>query len=239
MLLDIQLSTVQLPLLLVELVLLVATVSLLILNRKDAKSREAMMDHFSSVADVITRQEYFVAVVDGIRRAERRLCGSVTGSPPSHEESEVITQILGAVNDAAKRGVEIRYLLPLLPDRLQMAKKYGVVGAQVKLHPALLISDARYMLIDEKEVLVGVPERRGKNEPTRKGYSIPSESVSHLFKVQFENQWSGKEAKTYEQYLSELVGQARVSNPNISAELIANNLAIEKDDVEVALTKNA
>lgn len=237
MLLGLQLGTVQEPLLLVELILLVTTVSLLILNRRDLKSREVMMNHFSSVADVITRQEYFVAVVEGIRRAEKRLCGSVTGSPPSQEESEVVTQILSAVSDAAKRGVEIKYLLPLLPDRLQMAKKYRVAGAQVKLHSALLISDARYMLIDDNEVLVGVPERKGKNEPTRKGYAIPSESVSHLFKVQFEGQWAAKEAKSYEQYLSELVEQAKVSNPSISAELIANNLGIEKGDVDVILRK--
>ncbi len=239
MLLDIQLGTLQLPLLLVELVLLVTTVSLLALNRRDAKSREAMMDHFSSVADVITRQEYFVAVVDGVRRARKRLWGSVTGSPPSSEESEVIEQILGAVNEAAKRGVELRYLLPLLPDRLQMARKYKVAGAQVKLHPLLLLSDARYMLVDDTEVLVGVPERRGKNEPTRKGYSIPSESVASLFKAQFESQWAAGEAKSYEQYLSELVGQARASNPSISSDLIANNLGIESADVDAVLSKNA
>lgn len=238
MALGIQLGDLQLPLLLVELILLVATVALLTLNRKDVKSREAMMDHFSSVADVITRQEYFVAVVDAMRRAEKRLSGSVTGSPPSQEETEVITQILSAVSDAAKRGVEVLYLLPLLPDRVQMGRKYIAAGAEVKFHPSLLISDARYMLVDDNEVLVGVPERKGKNEPTRKGYSIPSESVAHLFKMEFESQWNSKESKSYAQYLSELVTQARASNPNISIELMANNLGIEKGEVESILKKS-
>src|SRR5207249_536747 len=145
-----------------------------------------MIDHFSSVADVITRQEYFVAVVDAIQRGERILCGSVSGSPPTHEEGEVIQQILDAIVDAARRGVKMRYLLPLAPDRLQMGKRYKLSGAEVKFHPSLLISDMRYMLVDDRLVLVGVPERKGRNEPTRKGFTIPSESVTHLFKTQFD-----------------------------------------------------
>src|SRR3989475_9969379 len=106
MVLQVELGTFQLPLLIVELFLLVATVSLLVLNRREQKAREKMIDHFSSVADVITRQEYFVAVVDAIQRAERSLCGSVSGSLPTHEDGEVIQQILDAIADAGRRGVE-------------------------------------------------------------------------------------------------------------------------------------
>src|SRR2546428_13933688 len=107
-----------------------------------------MIDHFSSVADVITRQEYFVAVVDAIQRAERSLCGSGSGSPPTHEEGEVIQQILDAIADAARRGEKMRYLLPLAPDRLQMGerdKRHGAVG---KFHPSLLLHDMRDMLVE-------------------------------------------------------------------------------------------
>jgi len=237
--LQVELGTFQLPLLIVELFLLVATVSLLVLNRREQKAREKMIDHFSSVADVITRQEYFVAVVDAIQRAERSLCGSVSGSPPTHEEGEVIQQILDAIGDAARRGVKMRYLLPLAPDRLQMGKRYKLGGAEVKFHSALLISDMRYMLIDERLVLVGVPERRGRNEPTRKGFTIPSESVAHLFKTQFETEWSSKEAKGYQEYLGQLVAQARVSNPSVSVELVAGNLGVDREDVEAVIRSAA
>ncbi len=106
MLFQIELGNFQLPLLIVELFFLVATVSLLVLNRREQKSKEKMMNHFTSVADVITRQKYFIAVVDAIQRAERYLCGSVTGSPPTHEEGEVIQQILSAISDASRRGHE-------------------------------------------------------------------------------------------------------------------------------------
>jgi len=233
-LLQIELGTFQLPLLIVELFLLVATVSLLVLSRREQKSRERMMDHFNSVADVITRQEYFVAVVDAIQRAERLLYGSVTGSPPTHEEREVIQQILTAISDASRRGVKSRYILPLAPDRLQMGKRYKLSGAEVKFHPSLLISDMRYMLVDDRLVLLGVPERRGRNEPTRKGFTIPSESVAHLFKNQFEEQWSSGEAKEYRQYLGELVATVRTSNPGVSVDLVAGNLGIDREDVIAA-----
>jgi hypothetical protein len=235
--LGLDLATVQLLLLAVELVLLVATVLLLVLNRRDMRSREVLMRHFTSVADVITRQEYFVAVIDAIQRAERKLIGSVTGSPPSTEESEVIQQILQSLAEAARRNVAIRYLLPLSQDRLQMGRMYTLSGASVRFNPSLLISDMRFMCTDDRLVLVGVPERKGKNEPTKKGYSIPSESVANLFTAEFEKLWNSPESKSYEEYLQELVAKARESNPRISVDLISSNLGIERADVEGALAR--
>jgi hypothetical protein len=228
-------ATTQLLLLVVELILLVATVVLLWANRREARSREALIRHFSSVADVITRQEYFVAVIDTIQKAEKTLFGSVTGNPPSPEEGEIVQQILDALGGAAKRGVKMRYLLPLSPDRLRMGGLYTKSGAEVRFNPTVLISDARYMCTDGKLVLVGVPDRSGRNEPTRKGYSIPSESVCRLFANEFETQWNSTESKGYNSYLRELVGQARTANPTASPDLIAANLRIEKDDVVMTL----
>jgi len=223
--------SLQVLLLFVELFLLVATLALLLLSRRESKSREMMMQHFSSVADVITRQEYFVAVVDIIQKAEKWLCASVTASPPTPEEGEVIEQILKALKDASGRGVSIRYLVPLSPDRLQMAKKYKSSGAEVRLHPSLPFSDVRYTIVDGKITLIGVPARKGKKEPTRKGYSIPSESVAQLFKSNFESLWNSPDSKPYDAYLKELVSQAVGANSNISEELLASNLGLDKDEV--------
>jgi len=237
--LGLDLATVQFLLLAVELVLLIATIFLLLLNRREAKSRETMMQHFSSVADVITRQEYFVAVVDAIQRAEKTLAGSVTGSPPSSEEGEVVRQILGAIAEAAKRKVQVRYLLPLAPDRLRMGRMYQANGAEVRFNPSLLVSDVRYMCVDRKLVLIGVPERNGRNEPTRKGYTVPSESVAYLFGTQFEEQWASKDTRSYQDYLKELVSQAMGSNPSLSLDLVAANLGVGKEDVTAALGRTA
>jgi hypothetical protein len=228
-------ATTQLLLLVVELVLLVATFTVLWANRREARSREALIQHFTSVADVITRQEYFVAVIDTIQRAERSLLGSVTGSSPSSEEGEIIQQILDTLKGATVRGVSIRYLLPHSPDRLRMAGLYARNGADVKFNHSVLISDARYMCADGNVVLIGVPDRSGGNEPTRKGYSIRSETVSRLFAKDFEDQWNSPDSIGYEDYLRELVGKARASNPTASPELIATNLRIGKEDVMTTL----
>ena len=228
-------GTVQELLLAVELVLLVATLSLLVLNRRETEAREVLMKHFSSVADVITRQEYFVAVIDAVQRSQRTLVGSVTGNPPSNEEGEVIRQILNSIAEAAKRRVAIRYLLPLAPDRLRMGRLYTRSGAQVKFSPAVLISDARYTCVDGRVVLVGIPDRSGRNEPTRKGYAMESETVARLFVKDFEEQWKAPGSLTYEDYLQELVGQARASHPSASADLMAGNLGVGKEDVEGAI----
>ena len=228
-------GTIQVLLLAVELILLVATLSLLALNRREIGARETMMRHFSSVADVITRQEYFVAVVDAVQGSKQTLVGSVTGSPPSTEEGEVIRQILNSISEAAKRGVDIRYLLPLAPDRLRMAGLYSKNGAKVKFSPAILVSDARYMCTDSKVVTIGVPEREGKNGPTRKGYTVQSETVSRLFTRDFEESWGSDQSKTYEQYLKELVGQARSGNPSASPGLIAGQIGVATEDVESAI----
>ena len=230
-------GTIQLLLLAVELLLLVATLILLILNRREVKARESLMQHFSSVADVITRQEYFVAVVDAIQRSEKTLVGSVTGSAPTTEEGEVIHQLLASIGEAAKRGVSIRYLLPLAPDRLRMAKLYSARGAEVAFSPSLLMSDARYMCTDDEMVLVGVPEGRGRNQPTRRGYAIPSETVTHLFVADFEAKWNSPDAKSYDLYLTELVEQARAANSKASVKLIADTLGIATEDVDLAVQR--
>ncbi len=114
-----------------------------------------------------------------------------------------------------------------------MGKRYKLSGADVKFHPSFLVSDMRCMLVDDRLVLLGVPERKGRNEPTRKGFTIPSESVAHLFKTQFETQWN--EAKGYQQYLGELVATARTSEPSVSVELVAGNLGVDKEDVVAAV----
>ncbi len=149
----------------------------------------------------------------------------------------MIHQVTNAISQAVAKGVQVRYLLPSAPDRLQMAQKYVNAGAEVRFNPEVLVSDARYMVVDNQSVVIGVPERRGRDEPTRKGYVVPSESVASLFREEFEKRWTSKEAKAYLTYLGEVVGKARQSNPSISTELIATNLKVDRKDIDGILGK--
>ena len=88
------------------------------------------------------------------------------------------------------------------------------------------------MVVDEGTVVIGIPERNGKDQSTKRGHNITSESISSLFKERFERLWDSEEAKSYSQYLLNLVERARQTNPNFSAGVIAKNLRVEREDIE-------
>lgn len=232
-----QSDLVTFALLIVEPFLLLVTLLLLILNRREQRGRDSLLERLSAATDVVSRQEYFVAVLGALQSAMGYVYGSVTGAAPQPEETEVVHQLIDAMSLAVGRGAKVKYLLPLVPDRLQVAQMYSQAGAEVSFNPGVLVSDARYMIVDDKEVVIGVPERKGRNEPTRKGYVVPSETVAALFKAEFEAKWGSAETKTYEDYLAEVVTNARRSNPAISSELISANLKLDRKEVERALAR--
>jgi hypothetical protein len=230
--LNLDLTSVQLPLLLVELILLASTLILIIMTRTEFKSKGELMRHVSRATESITRQEYFASVVESIKGSKRDIFATVTATPPSPEEIDVIAIILDSISKSIVRSVRVRYLMPLTPDRLLMARRYKTAGAEVRFHPALIVSDARFMVVDEKNVVIGIPERNGKDQPTKRGHVMTSESLSSLFKERFERLWDSEEAKSYSQYLLSLVERARQTNPNFSSVVIAKNLRVEREDIE-------
>ena len=232
MALGMDLGGLQLPLLVVELVLLAFTALMIVVTRREFRARGELMAHVSSATDAITRQEYFATVVDTIQSAERYVFATVTATSPTAEESAIVSMIVDSLSKASARGVSVRYMVPHSPDRLPMARRYKRAGAELRFHPGLVVSDARFMVVDDRAVIIGVPDRTGGDQPTKKGHNITSESIAHLFSEKFENQWSSAEAKTYSQYLLELVASARQTTPNVSARVIANNLKVDKEDIE-------
>lgn len=232
MLPNFNLDNVQLPLLLVELVLLASTFVLIVMTRTEFRTKGELIRHVSLATESITRQEYFASVIDTIQASKKDIFATVTATPPSLEESDVIAIILDSVSKAVQRGVCVRYLMPWSPDRLLMARRYKKAGAEVRFHPSLIVNDARFMIVDDRVVVIGVPDRNGKDQPTKRGHNITSESVSSLFREKFEGLWNSEEAKSYSQYLLELVTKARQTNPNFSVGVIANNLKVEREDIE-------
>ena len=107
--------TVELGLLLLESLLLVATVILLVYNIHEGKQRDNLLREVGKATKVLTRQEYFFSVMESMLDAEREIIGCITGRPPSGDDIKMTRNIVGAIEKMTEKGVRIKYLLPKFP----------------------------------------------------------------------------------------------------------------------------
>lgn len=49
----------------------------------------------------------------------------------------------------------------------------------------LVVYDLRYMVVDDSIVLFGLPEKFGREQPTRRGFTIMSESLATMLRERF------------------------------------------------------
>jgi hypothetical protein len=222
-------------LLTLEAVLVVLTIFVIFLAKREASARLDLVDKLMAAVRILTREEYFAMTVEALQEAKESVEGVVTGSRPGEADSTVVDRILRAIEQAVARGVSVRYLLPLGAERLHMGHRYEASGAKVRYHPGLLVGDARYMIVDNRAVVLGFPERPGEEEPTRRGQRVYSEATARLFREGFEAKWSSSEAIDHRAYLQTVVGDVVRSNPGISAERIGQDLEVPVEDVERAL----
>ena len=155
-------------LLAVELILLVATLALLLQARRESKGREDLLEKMADTARIVSRQEYFNAVHFVMQNAKDSIQGSITGSAPTTpEQKDQVQAIVDHISTAKRRGVRIQYILPKSPDRVVVANKYREVGAEIRLHAGIIVSDLRYTIIDNMYTVLGLPSSAGENQPTR------------------------------------------------------------------------
>jgi hypothetical protein len=205
----------EMGLLVLESVLLVATVILLVYGIYEGKRRDALLREVGRVTKVLTRQEYFFSVMSAMQDAEREILACITGRPPSGDDVAMARHIVEAVERLVKKGVRIRYLLPKFPDRLQIGVRYAKAGAEVRFSSCLMVHNIRYSVIDERIVLLGIPESTGEKEATKKGYTIPSEGLASILKGYFdgcESQVSLKE------YLQEVIAHSGATLEHLAKE---------------------
>lgn len=220
----------NLILLTVELLLLIPTLALLILGRRETQGRQALLRQMATTAKMVSRQEYFNSVQFGMQNATRSIKGSITGSSPqTPEQRDQVDGIFEQIRHANNRNVTIQYLLPKTQDRIGVASKYREAGADLRFHPGLIVSDIRYMIVDGKHTVLGLPSAAGENEPTREGYVIPSEGLAQILLQQFEEKWA--QAVTYDDYLHDVLRETKSHNPNISSQLLSLQLDISESDV--------
>ena len=222
-------------LLIVELVLLLATLFLIILARRESRARETLLEQMAHTARIVSRQEYFNSVHFVMQNAKNSIKGSITGSAPTtSEQKDQVQAIIDHIRLARNRNVSIQYILPKSPDRVVVVNRYLDAGAEVRFHPGILVSDMRYTVIDNNYTVLGLPSSVGENQPTREGYVIPSEGLAQVFLRQFQTRW--EEATAYDQYLRSVLSEIRNHNPAISTELLSSQLQIPETEVKRILT---
>ena len=226
---------VSLVLLVVELILLIATLSMLILARREAHGRQLLLRQITSTAKMVSRQEYFNSVQFGMQNAVASIKGSITGSSPqTPEQRDRIEGIIEQIHRARSRNVTVQYLVPKAQDRIALASRYKEAGAELRFHAGLLVSDLRYVIVDGKHTVLGLPSAPGETEPTREGYVIRSEGLAQVLLQNFEGRWG--EASTYDNYINGILLEIKSHNPVVSTQLLSSQLGVSESDIKRMLT---
>ena len=207
--------TMELGLLLLESVLLIATVILLIYSIHEGKRRDDLLREVGRATKVLTRQEYFFSIIEAILDAKQEIIGCITGAPPSGDAVRMTRHIADAIEDMTKKGVSVKYLLPKFPDRLQIGVLYTKAGAEVRFSSCLMVHNIRFTVVDEKTVVFGIPDHVGEKEATKKGYTIPSEGLGMILKGYFN---SCEEQVSLQQYVKEVVQQTGATLGHLARE---------------------
>ncbi len=219
---------IALALLFVELTLLIATIILLYLSKHEVEGRRKLVEHLVEVTRMLTRTQYFSSVLEAMRGAVREIFGSVTGAKPK-ESTEFFDKIVREIEAASSRGVRVRYMMPKGREKLYVGYRYTKAGAEVRYHGGLVVYDLRHMVVDDRVVVMGFPEKVGVEQPTRTGIKVESESLAKIFRERFEKLWN--EALPYDDYLARAVEDIRRTNPEISKELVAKQLDLPVEEI--------
>lgn len=226
-------NDIELVLLVVELALLVFTLLLLLLSRKEWRGREELFNLLMATMRILTRQEYFGMVIDSIKGAKKDIHAIVTGTSPSEASRTMVNGVLQAMSETQKNGVSLSYLLPKSPEKLEMGYRYTKTGAKVRYHDGLVVYDLRFTLIDERYAVIGLPETTGATEPTRRGAILKSETLASVLLEYFNKFWDS--AEDYSSYLKVVVSKLLKENPELSAETVSLQLKVDVEEINKVL----
>ncbi|MBI4847469.1 MAG: hypothetical protein HY808_02685 [Nitrospirae bacterium] len=207
--------TIETILLLLESVLLIATIILLVFSIREGRQREHLLLEIGKATKILTRQEYFLSVLDSMINAKEEVSGCITGRVPSGDDKQMTTDIIDTLEGLTKKGVRVMYLMPKFPDRLYLGYLYTKAGAEVFYSSCLMVHNMRFMIVDDSSVIIGIPESVGEMQATKKGYRIPSEGLAMILK----NYLDTCENKTsFKGYVNEVMQQTGATLQHIARE---------------------
>jgi hypothetical protein len=208
--------TMEFGLIILESVLLVATIILLIYSLHEGKRRDHLLKEVARFTRILTRQEYFFSLMDTMLTAKQEIIGCITGTPPSGDDIKMTRNIIGTIEAMSQKGVAIKYLLPKFPDRLQIGVRYTQAGAEVRFSSCLMVHNIRFSVVDERIVVLGIPESIGDREATKKGFTIPSEGLALLLKSYF---FTCEQQISLKEYLLEVIEHSGANLGHLAREL--------------------
>ncbi len=202
-------------LLILESVLLVATIILLVYSIREGKQRDKLLMEIGRTTKILTRQEYFMTVLDSMLNAKEEVVGCITGRIPAGNDKQMTRDIIATLEGLAKKGVRVKYLLPKFPDRLHIGYLYTKAGAEILYSSCLMVHNMRFIIVDEKIVVIGIPEIIGETEATKKGYRIPSEGLAMVLG----NYFNTCERRTsFPDYIKEVMSQTGATLQHLAQE---------------------
>jgi hypothetical protein len=218
--------SIETVLLILESVLLAATIILLLYSIREGKERRGLLLEVGKATKILTRQEYFLTVKDSMMDAKDEIAGFITGRPPSEDDRKRIKDIIHNIEQLTAKGTKIKYLMPKFHDRLQVGFLYTQAGAEVRYSACAIANNIRYIIIDGQVAVIGMPECMGEKEATRKGYRIPSEGLASILKDHFYGCW--EQSIPYAEYGKEIIEQTGASAKVLEKELHVDSGEIER-----------
>jgi hypothetical protein len=218
--------SIETILLLLESVLLIVTVILLLFSLREGRGRRDLLLQVERATKVLTRQEYFLTVTDSMMDAKSEVIGFITGRLPTGEDKKRTRVIITNIERLTKSGVRVKYLLPNFHDRAHIGFLYTKAGAEIRYGSCPIVHDLRYIVVDDRLVVIGLPESTGEKEATRKGYKIPSEGLAAVLKEYFYRCW--EKNMSYEEYLREVIKQTGASLKTLAQELQVDEEELER-----------
>jgi hypothetical protein len=216
-------------LLLLESILLIATVVLLVYSIKEGKQRDKLLLEVGKATKVLTRQEYFLTIIDAMVEAKTEVIGCITGRIPQGDDKKMTRDITALLERLTSKGVHVKYLLPKFPDRLHIGYLYTMAGAEVLYSNCLMVHNLRFITIDGRVVVLGIPESVGEKEATKKGYRIPSEGLAGVLEGYFR---SCERQMPFKEYLKEVM-----SHSGAAPEHLADEIHIDSEDIKKILSE--
>ncbi|GBD97763.1 MAG TPA: hypothetical protein ENG83_12930 [Nitrospirae bacterium] len=207
--------SIEIGLLSLESILLVATIILLVYSIKEGKERDKLIMEVGKATKVLTRQEYFLAIIDSMMDAKKEITGCITGRPPTGDDKRMTRDIMENIKRMTKKGVRVRYLMPKFPDRLHLGYLYMKAGAEIQYSSCLMVHNIRFINVDNRIVVIGIPESTGEKEATKKGYRIPSEGLATVLKNYFD---TCEKQLSFIDYLKEVINQTGATPEHIARE---------------------